>query len=150
MDIFSRLDDVNVFVLRVPTQLDRNLVVATLHPFNLDGHGYEARIYMLRPDRVELSAAALGAGTSAWGLDELSVNEDGSIEASRDNEFSLRIWASLPCTVRVGWKYFETHPELPDDRAPSEILELLDKNDCIWEEQFVTECPRPTSRWPSN
>jgi hypothetical protein len=142
MNILSRLRDANIFVMQTPDELDGRAVIATLFPFDLNGQGYEARIYRLRPESLELSPAAAAAAMSGWGIDDISSYRDGALgvlEMSRDEEFKIAVRAKLPCVVEVKRKFLRAHPEL-GDAVPTELAKLLDETDVDWSPIPVTEC----------
>ncbi len=141
MNILNRLVDANLFTLKMPNAKDGSLVVGTIHPFDLGGLGYEARIYQVFPERIALSPAAATAGLSGWGIDDVSISEHGCIEVSRDEEFSLKIWVALPCTIQVKRKYLSSHPTLPEDGPPQELVTLLNSTDSRWQTHRCSRLP---------
>jgi len=141
VSLFSRLIDANLFVIQIPGGGNADAILATLHPFDLDGNGYEARVYRFFPERVVLSPAAMALGASGWGIEDVSVDLDGGLRLSRDEELSLKIWATLPCELSVKRVFLATHPLLPDDGPPGELLTLLNSEKPGWEMTLVTACP---------
>lgn len=141
LDAFSRLVDANLFILQIPSAEDAAIILGTLYPFDLDGLGYEARIYKLTPKHVALSQAAAIAGTSGWGIDDVTVNSGGSLELSRDEDFSLKIWAALPCEIQLKRDFFSVHPSLRDNGAPRALHALLTSSAVSWQTLTVTKCP---------
>jgi len=141
----SRLEDANLFVLEVPNEHSTCLVVATLHPFNLDGRGYEARIYRLHPQRVMISPAAAAASLVGWGIDEVNIYPDKSIELTRieptrDENFALRIWLSPPYDFDFKNTYLADYTEVPDGSIPTELLELLQSSTVNWKHVTLSDC----------
>jgi hypothetical protein len=141
----SGLEDANLFVLEMPNEHSTCLVVATLHPFNLDGRGYEARVYRLHPQRVMISPAAAAASLVGWGIDEINIYPDKSIEltrieSTRDENFVLRIWLSPPYVFDFKNTYLVDYTEVPNDSTPPRLLELLQSSTVNWKHVTLPGC----------
>jgi hypothetical protein len=144
-EYLSSLEDANLFVLEMPNEHSTCLVVATLHPFNLDGRGYEVRIFRLHPQRVMISPAAAAASLVGWGIDEINIYPDNSIEltrieSTRDEDFVLRIWCSLPYDFDFKNTYLEDYTEAPGDATPPMLFELLQSSAVNWKHVTLSDC----------
>jgi hypothetical protein len=140
VDLFSRVHDSNVYVLDRPSRDGDALVVGILHPFDLTGEGYEARVYRLTPRRVTISRAAEEGPEIGFGIDGIDVTTSGTVTLSNDDDLWIRIELGLPCEVDVKNVMLEEHPE-QDGSACYLTLRALEADEKIaWETARVVRC----------
>jgi hypothetical protein len=140
VNLLARLHDSNVYVLDEPS-LDLNrFTIGMIHPFDLDGEGFQARVYRFSPRRVEFSPAAEEATRTGWGIDGVDITARGAVTLSNDDELWIRIELSLPCEVDVKSVMLKEHPE-EEGLASYLALRGLEANrEIAWETTPVVRC----------
>ncbi len=144
MEMLHRIIDANAFLLAVPRTREEEVVLATLHPFYLDGRGYEARIYRANHCDVEISATLGDRGAGGWGVDEIACERRVVTLANGDilpeDDIRLRISIATPYLVQWKQQWLTTHPILLEDGPPADILRLFEDNAVPWKTFTFPQC----------
>jgi hypothetical protein len=138
INALAKLEDANIFLLKMPESKDPVLVIGTMHPFDLDGRGHEARVYRLVPTQLEISEAARAASRTGWGIDEIATTATGNLTVARD-EYFISISVQLPFTFMMRSAMLSDHPELGEQTFLT-LEKLNEEGSQDWKRFSVEKC----------